>query len=262
MSNPTISDSGLAVWIQALRATAERAGAQFRCLEPDWDPDADPVAEVKQNGTESLIRIDGPLCDVFGVDVRGVIAALDEQSPERIVMSINSPGGTHFDGLALYSDLRQRASHGTEIVTRVDGLCASAAVMLLLAGDTREVHAGSTLMVHQAHMLAFIMGNADEMESEMRSITKALRSADKAIVSVYEERTGQAPDAVRAQIEEETWLVGMEAVDAGYATGLTNATDEDEGDEDVARAQLVARALTAHAITGALGKVTHGGNSL
>jgi hypothetical protein len=99
-----------------------------------------------------------------------------------ICVRINSPGGDVFDGLAIYNALLAHDAKGTTCV--VDGLAASAASFIALAGDTVSMHESAMMMVHRAWGLA--IGNeadmtdmADRCWQDRRPARRHLRQADR-----------------------------------------------------------------------------------
>ena len=145
----------------------------------------------------------------FGITARDFATLLDGIGGD-VSVRLNSPGGSAYDGLAIYSLLRARP--GTVSVT-VDGLAASAASVVAMAASPGglAVAKNATLMVHEAFAVEF--GNA----ADMRQTADLLDRASDNIASIYAERTGQSAGQWRAAMRAETWYVGQEAVDAGLA---------------------------------------------
>lgn len=125
-----------------------------------------------------------------------------------VTIHINSPGGNVTDALAIYSSLRKHSGHVTAIV---DGLCASAATIIMLAADEVVMAEHSLLMVHNPWTVA--AGDADDM----RKTASALDKAAAEMVALYADRTGLDSAAVIAIMAAETWYNAYEAVDAGFA---------------------------------------------
>ncbi|WP_312979638.1 head maturation protease, ClpP-related [Leuconostoc falkenbergense] len=128
-----------------------------------------------------------------------------------INLSINSGGGSVFDGIAIYNMLK---SHKATVNVYVEGLAASIASVIAMAGDTITMRSGSMMMVHMPWTLS--QGNAEEM----RKTADTLEKTGDSIVDIYSERTGISPDNIRNIMNEETWLSAEEAVEQGWATKL------------------------------------------
>ena len=144
-----------------------------------------------------------------GINAAKVVALLrNAEDVTEIECRINSMGGNAFDGIAIMNALKD---HPAEVTVKVDGLAASAASIIAMAGDTIEMGEGSFLMVHRAS--GFVYGQADDM----LKTAEILEKADGEIIDVYARRSKKPVETVRGWVEEETWFTGQEAVDAGLA---------------------------------------------
>ncbi|MCT4389766.1 Clp protease ClpP [Leuconostoc falkenbergense] len=128
-----------------------------------------------------------------------------------INLSINSGGGSVFDGIAIYNMLK---SHKATVNVYIEGLAASIASVIAMAGDTITMRSGSMIMVHMPWTLS--QGNAEEM----RKTADTLEKTGDSIVDIYSERTGISSDDIRNIMNDETWLSAEEAVEQGWATKL------------------------------------------
>lgn len=166
-----------------------------------------------------------------GEPVPGNFIALDDfmrdlddlASCSDITVHINSGGGDMYAGIAIYNRLK---SLPAKVTTINDGIAASAASLIFMAGDTRKVHAGSNTMIHGA--ASFVWGYYQKQDAE--AIMNRLEAHNKAGINIYAERTGKDKDAIRQMVEAETWMTGDEAVNEGFAHEVI--TDE-EGEEPV-----------------------------
>lgn len=153
---------------------------------------------------------------VWGVTAAAFIADLKKLGDVKdILLTVNSPGGSVFDGLAMYNALSAARNKGTKITARVMGIAASAASFVIMAANEIEMPENSMMMVHYASGLAW--GNADTM----RETADILDKIDASIVGVYVARTGKDEKDVRALLEAETYLTAQEAKDAGFADTVT-----------------------------------------
>lgn len=144
---------------------------------------------------------------LYGVEPMAVIQALKEIKGKRLTVRLNTPGGSTFDGLAIYHALRE---HGG-VTMIVDGVAASAGSLILMAGEKIVMNAGSRIMIHDAWALT--AGNAEDHE-ERAKLLNAI-SADMAVI--YSDRTKNAARTVRNWMKEETWFSVKEALDNGFA---------------------------------------------
>lgn len=128
-----------------------------------------------------------------------------------IEVHINSPGGDAFDGITIYNALASRPG----VTTVVDGLAASAASVIAMAGQTRVMSPGSMMMIHDA--LALCIGNA----ADMREVAGQLDKVSDNIASVYAAHAGKTTAEWRQAMIAEGWYTAQEAVDAGLAHKVT-----------------------------------------
>lgn len=144
----------------------------------------------------------------FGVDVNELVDQLRRVTASTLNVRINSPGGDVFDGVAIYNAL---VRHSARVVVHVDGLAASIASVIAMAGDEIRMHPGSMMMIHDPWM--FAIGPADEMRAAADLLDKVGRS----IASLYQERTGLPRDEISALMAAETWMDPEEAREKGFA---------------------------------------------
>lgn len=144
-----------------------------------------------------------------GITAENVILALDTLGGKRATVRINSPGGSVFDGVAIFNALK-RYSGGVDTV--VDSLAASIASVIALAGEKRTTATGSLWMVHRAMSVG--IGNVNDMEK----VVQMLKAGDKSIASIYQDATGLSEDEIIAKMDAETWFTADEAVAIGFAT--------------------------------------------
>lgn len=126
----------------------------------------------------------------------------------EINLRINSPGGVVFDGLTIYNALKD---HPAKVVVDIDGIAASIASVIAMAGDEIRIAESAMVMIHDAQGLA--LGNHKEMEA-MRDL---LAKWDGQIAGVYAARTGRRVDTFRKLMDAETWFTAAEAKENGLA---------------------------------------------
>jgi len=143
----------------------------------------------------------------WGITAEGFKRELDALAAPTIHVRINSPGGNVFDGIAIYNALREHSAH---IVTHVDAMAASMASMVALAGDEVRMAENAFFMIHDPWV--FALGNV----RELRKTADTLEKLGGSLEATYEKRTGATHEQVRAWMEEETWLTGAEALEAGF----------------------------------------------
>jgi ATP-dependent protease ClpP protease subunit len=126
---------------------------------------------------------------------------------QQISLRINSAGGDVFEAQAMYSYLR---THKAQKIVRIDGLAASAASLVAMAGDTIIMPANAMLMIHNP--ASFVWGEA----SEMREVAEVLDKIRDTIAIVYVSKTGIDCDKIKAMMDAETWMTADEALGLGF----------------------------------------------
>lgn len=158
--------------------------------------------------------------DLDGLTAKNIIQVMDRngaRDADEVTVRINSPGGQVFEGLAIYNYL---AGLRARVVVKVDGLAASIASVIAMAGDQIAMPENTMLMVHRAMNIG--IGNADDFRKQADDLERI----DGQIVSVYARQTGMEPDRVRSLMAEETWMTAGEAVEMGFATEVIDAIEE------------------------------------
>lgn len=143
-----------------------------------------------------------------GVSPQAFVKALREVTASTIRLRINSPGGSVFAARAIEQALRE---HSARVVVHIDGLAASAATFLAMAGDEVVIGKGAMFMIHKAWTYAW--GNSRDL-SEAAAL---LEKIDGTLVATYAERTGQTPEQIGDWMSAETWFTAQEAVEHGFA---------------------------------------------
>lgn len=141
---------------------------------------------------------------------------LSEIKASQIDLHINSPGGDVFDGNTIYNLIKQ---HPAKVTTYIDGLAASIASVIALAGDTVYMAENALFMLHQPY--AFTMGNEEDHEKSL----EVLRQVGGTIARTYMAKTGKDEDEIRQMMRAETWLNSAEAFEAGFVDEISGQMD-------------------------------------
>lgn len=165
---------------------------------------------IEARGTSADIFIFDDIGDSFdGTTAKSFAADLKALGEVRSLnIFINSPGGSVFDGVAIFNQL---ARHKARKTVFVDGLAASIASVIAMVGDEIVIAANGFMMIHEPWGL--VIGTADEMRHMAVSLDKVRGS----ILDTYAERTGMAPNLLSEMMAVETWMDAEEAVDLGFA---------------------------------------------
>ena len=190
-----------------------------------WDVPSDALARwsdmpmAAQDQAETIT-----IYDVIGEDMwtgggftaKRMNAALRSIGAKDITVKINSPGGSVFEGFAIYNELRQ---HKAKVTVEVMGIAASAAAYIAMAGDDIRMGLGSFIMVHNAW--GMVVGNRNDLAE---SIT-TLEQIDNAQIDIFEARTGISRAKIEAFMDAETYMSASEAVKNGFADEIMDAGD-------------------------------------
>jgi ATP-dependent Clp protease protease subunit len=131
------------------------------------------------------------------------------KSAKTIDVRINSEGGDVFEAKTIYSLLNE---HKARVNMHIDGLAASSASFIAMAGDSIAISEGGFMMIHNAWTIS--AGNA----ADMRATANLLDNVDASIVAVYSARTGLSAPELENMMAAETWLNSEDAIKHGFAT--------------------------------------------
>lgn len=144
-----------------------------------------------------------------GSDASTVVKHINGLKTANINVRINSPGGNVFDGAAIYNALKR---HPAKVTTYVDGVAASIASVIALAGDDVVIASNAMFMIHNPW--TWLAGDA----KELRKQADILDQVGETLINTYADRTKKDRDYIRKAMDEETWFTADEAVAWGLAT--------------------------------------------
>lgn len=146
----------------------------------------------------------------FGLRAKDLIEQLGALGEIDVLdVRINSFGGDVFDGLAIYHALQR---HPARVEVTVDGLAASIASVIAMAGDEIAMPSNAWMMIHDPS--AFVVGTS----GDMTRMAETLDGIKRSLINIYVRRTGKPDAEISALMAAETWMDGQAAVDAGFAT--------------------------------------------
>ncbi|WP_435233061.1 head maturation protease, ClpP-related [Micromonospora aurantiaca (nom. illeg.)] len=180
-------------------------------------------ADSGRPGQPPTVLIFDEIGGSLGVKAKEFVETIEAIEAPTIRVRINSPGGSVFDALAIHSALLH---HQARIEVYVDGLAASAASVIAMAGDDLIMMPGAQLMIHDAS--AVEQGNADDH----RQMSVFLDRQSDNLADLYARRGGGDPAEWRHLMRVETWMFAREAVESGLADRVeTVEIDETEEPE-------------------------------
>jgi len=169
-------------------------------------------ALAPQNQTEIAIfdEIGG-----WGVSAKQFISDLKSiPADHHITLRIHSPGGEVFDGNAISNALKR---HPGGVSVQIEGLAASMATVISLAGSPVKMAENGFYMIHNPWGLS--VGNSDDMRKQ----ADLLEKITEGMVNSYAQKTGAAHEQVKAWMDAETWFSAAEALAAGFVDEITDA---------------------------------------
>lgn len=147
----------------------------------------------------------------FGVNARDFISEIRASGAKKINLRINSPGGSVFDGLAIYNFLKEQ-----DVTVQVDGLAASIASIIAMAGKEVRIASNGFLMIHNP------WGGAMGDSEEMRQTADLLDKIRDSLVGTYAKKTGKDAETIKRWMDEETWFSAEEAKENGFVDTITD----------------------------------------
>lgn len=145
------------------------------------------------------------------VSPKAVMDALDGAEGDNVEVNINSGGGSVFAASEIYTLLQ---GHNGKVTVNIQGLAASAASVIAMAGDEVNMSPTAQMMIHKA--ATWSVGNSDDFAHD----SKMLDVTDQSIVNAYEAKTGMNRDDLLNMMKDETWMDAKTALDKGFADSI------------------------------------------
>ena len=149
-----------------------------------------------------------------------------EAHPGDVTVWINSPGGDCISASQIYTMLK---NHKSKVTVKIDGIAASAASVVAMAGDETWISPTGYLMIHNPMTCA--SGNKADMEKAIA----LLDEIKEGIINAYEEKTHLSRSKIAKMMDEETWINAKKAKQLGFVDGILfskKETEEKEPDKD------------------------------
>lgn len=177
-------------------------------------------------GVERTLFLSGEISDEtwYGDEVTPKLFKDELNSGDGdITVWINSPGGDVFAAAQIYNMLRD---YKGSVTVKIDGLAASAASVIAVAGDTVLMSPVAMMMIHNPATLA--IGNAKDMEKAIGMLNEVKES----ILNAYEDKTGLKRSKLSKMMDDETWFNAKKAVELGFADRILFVKDEEPEEEE------------------------------
>lgn len=168
----------------------------------------------KKSAKKGELYLYNEIDSYYGTSAQIVAEALKEiGSVDELDVFLNSPGGSVFEGIAIYNQLKRFKAKKTFYV---DALAASIASVILMAGDVIVIAENAQVMIHDPWGVSF--GTAEDM----RKYADLLDQSKETIVSTYTSRTKQSRANIVSWMSAETWMTAKEAVKNGFADKIAS----------------------------------------
>ena len=183
---------------------------------------------------ERVLRIDGVIAEESWIN--------DEITPKQfkselmsgsgdITLWINSPGGDVFAASQIYNMLMDYKGN---VTVKIDGLAASAASVIAMAGTRVLMSPVSQIMIHNPMTVA--IGNAEEMSKAIDMLSEIKES----IINAYEIKTNLSRDEISKMMDSECWMNAKKAVELGFADEIMY-TEKDQNSEKISNSYIFSR---------------------
>lgn len=175
---------------------------------------------------ETVLRLDGPIANEswFGDEVMPALFLSELNAhPGDLTVWINSPGGDVFAASQIYTMLMD---HKGNVTVKIDGIAASAASVIAMAGGEVFMSPTSMIMIHNPMTLAF--GWKDEMEKAVDVLDEVKAS----IINAYELKTGLSRNKISRLMDEETWMNARKAKELGFCDAILFSEEDTSLDKE------------------------------
>lgn len=188
---------------------------KFISFEPAKEEKKDSNArawfEIKNAETESEVYILDEIGG-WGITAKAFVTEFKKIKSQKIKLHINSPGGSVTQGMTIYNIIRDS---GKDVQVHVDGLAASIASVIAMAGNKIFMPANALMMIHESMVTS--IGRAEDH----RRSAEILEKINGQITDIYAEKSGQDKEDIRKKMKDETWFTGKEALEYGLVDETT-----------------------------------------
>ena len=208
---------------------------------------------VRNEGEKRVLLLDGEISDEtwWGDEVTPQMFRSELNAAEGdIDLWINSPGGDCYAAAQIYNMLMEYKGN---VAVKIDGIAASAASVVAMAGATVEMSPVATIMIHNPMTVS--IGDTHEME---RTIT-FLAEIKESIINAYELKTGLSRAKISRLMDAETWMNAKKAVELGFADSVLYA-DAQRPVTDMEDGLIFSRAAVTNSLLSKFGQGTQNTN--
>ena len=178
------------------------------------------------NPDARILRLEGAIAEESWFDDEVTPAAFKAELTSGsgpITVWINSPGGDCVAAAQIYNMLMD---YPADVTVRIDGIAASAASVIAMAGTKVQMSPVSVMMIHNP--LTVAMGDSDEM----RRAIQLLDEVKESIINAYEIKTGLSRTKLSHLMDGETWMNAKKALELGFCDEILYQPEAEPGPED------------------------------
>jgi ATP-dependent Clp protease protease subunit len=161
---------------------------------------------IENKAEETTVYLYDEINSYWGISAQDFVKDLNGITSGTIHLRVNSPGGSVFEGTAIFNAIRQ---HKAKVIAHIDGLAASIASVIIMAADEIRMGNNAYLMIHEPWSI--MAGSADDLRKEADLLDKV----GETIAQTYVNRTGKNLDEVKKLMAAETWFTAEEALENG-----------------------------------------------
>ena len=202
---------------------------------------------VRNEGEKRTLLLDGEISDEtwFGDEITPAIFRKElHAAQDDIILWINSPGGDCFAAAQIYTMLMD---YPGDVSVKIDGLAASAASVIAMAGSTVEISPVGMMMIHNPMTVS--IGDVQEMERAISLLSEIKES----IINAYEIKTGMSRAKISRLMDAETWMNAKKAVELGFANAIL-CDEKNRPSSDEADGLIFSRAAVANSLLSKFGQ--------
>ena len=175
-----------------------------------------PRCELIERDGEAHLYLEGGVYDgEDGISARRVRSLMKGD----VIIHLNSPGGSTFEGVAIYNALKD---HPGKVTVQIDGIAASAASVIAMGADVIRARPTSMMMIHNCW--SFAVGNSKELMKMAETLQKVDESSNKA----YMEKFNGSQEELEKMLDDETYLTAEDAYAVGLVDEIMDKAEEPE----------------------------------
>lgn len=171
-----------------------------------------------------IITIDG----IIGWDIiaKEIKKELKEAEGDEIMIEISSPGGSVYEGLAIFNSIRDYARNQNTVTTKIIGLAASMASYIALSGNRAIAEDNAVFMIH--NVWTFSIGDHRDLRKDASEIEKL----SSLLANQYAKKTGKQKSEIMKMMDDDSFFYGDEIKEAGFIDDIIITQDDSDKEKN------------------------------